>query len=707
MFTQTELKNFSKVAESLKKYRRADLIDDAGKSILDQLYVDLLPNNFILNKCLLDNTTFLVGRKGTGKSTIFLKLENEYRKKDGYLPCYIDVKTVYESSKAQTGNCEHLKSFFTDGELSKYLMERNFIQNVLKTIYTEIDKKERTFTQRLLGGITKNSSAAIKERIKTLISKIENNEYLSEIEIPVLMEYKNISKSDETYSDSVSAGLKLPSVKLSSESVEIKNDSGVSITDNYSIQSELTEQYTDILLKVFEIKNVIAEISEILSALNIRHLIVLLDDVSEIDTSAIQVFVDTIVAPLNNWSNEFVKFKVAFYPNRVHYGNIDPGKIDIIHLDFYNLYSEFDANKMTEHAIEFTNRLLSNRFNHFSLPIEKFFDTSKASMHEYYELFFNVSINVPRIMGYILSFVYQSKVIHGGKVNKSDIEKAAQKYFDEKINTFLDKGVYCLLSRNETVTIYELGLLNKQIVDKAKEIKSQVVAEELKGSLYDKKEPFSSHFYIFSELEQYLESLELNHFISKFAEQSNRDGKKISVYCLNYGLTVKNNILWGRKPGSTYRKYFIERPFDYSKIVLGFFANRKEIVCSNPDCKRIFSEDDLQTGLKFTKMMCPDCHHGVTIIENTSKEIEDLISMYDNKSKLPEVEYAILHELLLQGTNSVYARDIAEETDYSSILIAFRCKKLEEEYAYVKRDISCSPYKYSISSEGKEYFSIT
>ena len=50
----------------------------------------LLDGNIILQKCLLDNTTFLVGRKGTGKSTIFLKLENEYRKKSGYLPCYVD-----------------------------------------------------------------------------------------------------------------------------------------------------------------------------------------------------------------------------------------------------------------------------------------------------------------------------------------------------------------------------------------------------------------------------------------------------------------------------------------------------------------------------------------------------------------------------------------------------------------------------------------
>lgn len=81
MYTSEEKRKFIEVAESLKKYRRADLIDENGKSILDKLYVDLLPDNIILNKCLLDNTTFLIGRRGTGKSTIFLKLENEYRKK--------------------------------------------------------------------------------------------------------------------------------------------------------------------------------------------------------------------------------------------------------------------------------------------------------------------------------------------------------------------------------------------------------------------------------------------------------------------------------------------------------------------------------------------------------------------------------------------------------------------------------------------------
>ena len=33
-------------------------------------------------------------------------------------------------------------------------------------------------------------------------------------------------------------------------------------------------------------------------------------------------------------------------------------------------------------------------------------------------------------------------------------------------------------------------------------------------------------------------------------------GKKVNVYCLNYGLAKKNNIIWGRAQGTIYRKYF-------------------------------------------------------------------------------------------------------------------------------------------------------
>lgn len=54
--------NFFEAVESLKKYRRADVIDESGKSLLEKLYVDLLPNEYVLKKAALKNTTFFIGR---------------------------------------------------------------------------------------------------------------------------------------------------------------------------------------------------------------------------------------------------------------------------------------------------------------------------------------------------------------------------------------------------------------------------------------------------------------------------------------------------------------------------------------------------------------------------------------------------------------------------------------------------------------------
>lgn len=81
MISQKEKENFFNAVESLKKYRRADLLDEKGRSLLEELYTDLLPSEHILKKSTKENTTFLVGRKGTGKSTIFLRIEQELRKK--------------------------------------------------------------------------------------------------------------------------------------------------------------------------------------------------------------------------------------------------------------------------------------------------------------------------------------------------------------------------------------------------------------------------------------------------------------------------------------------------------------------------------------------------------------------------------------------------------------------------------------------------
>ena len=699
MFTQVEKQQFIEVSESLKKYRRADLVDEDGKSILDKLYVDLLEGDVILNKCLLDNTTFLIGRKGTGKSTLFLKLESEYRKKKGYCPCYIDVKTIFESSQAQAINHQYLMEYFEQEYLTKYLLGRNFIQNVLKTIYEEIDKQYRSLPDKFFGVLSGNTKETIKKQIEDLIKKVDCNEAIKSIEIPILQQIKKQKEimNQKSQIDAAEVGTTLSVQKAI---LETNVNSNLSASTSSQDEVRIGNECTDIYLKVFGIKDVISEVKDILKKMQINKLVVLLDDVSEIDSEALRMFIDTIVAPLNNWSEEFIKFKVAFYPSRVHYGNIDPGKIDIINLDFYNLYSEFDVNKMEENAINFTKRLLNNHFEFFSGSIEKYFDT-KLNMDEVYNLFFKTSMNVPRIMGYLLSYLYQSVIIYDRGITKNDIEAAAEKYYDEKIDAFFKASTYCLLSMDEKRDIDQLKKIREAVVQKAKEIKSQISKGELGGKRYTKSTPYSSHFHVLQSSDKYLDSLELNHFITKYEERANRDGKNTNIYCLNYGLCIKNNILWGKPKGSEYRTYFIERPFNFTNLILEQIKEMKTIRCTNQNCGRVFGEGDL-SGLQFTGFKCPSCFSKVIVETVVDTGVLNDLQEAEVLPLLSKVELEILIELNSKK-QYMFARDIAEEVDANSYRISRVCKKMDEEKGLVERKKVGNLFQYKVSKEGEKY----
>lgn len=250
-------------------------------------------------------------------------------------------------------------------------MARNFIQSVLKRIYEEIDLQRINIFNKIVDNISGNSSEEIKNQINTLRMQIDDNSKLKSVEVPVLQQRKVKEGNEDKYSesDTISANA---GTSISMGDVGVSSSIDGLNSQSQEFQTVREEEYTDILLKVFQIKNVIEEIKEILKKMRVTKLVVMLDDVSEINAEALKLFIDTIVAPLNNWSDKFVKFKIAFYPGRVHYGAIDPGKIDKVQLDFYELYSEFDSTKMEENAIDFTRRLLENRFEYYRLDINKY-----------------------------------------------------------------------------------------------------------------------------------------------------------------------------------------------------------------------------------------------------------------------------------------------------------------------------------------------
>src|SRR5450432_3330481 len=117
------LQGFQHASESLKLYRRADLSEpDQGTTLIDDLYVDPLPQQAVLNIVLRPSTTFVIGRKGTGKSTIFQRLQSELRRSKYQTSAYVDIKTVYESSQVDPQLLERITRL--NSALSPKALER-------------------------------------------------------------------------------------------------------------------------------------------------------------------------------------------------------------------------------------------------------------------------------------------------------------------------------------------------------------------------------------------------------------------------------------------------------------------------------------------------------------------------------------------------------------------------------------------------------
>lgn len=709
MLTEKNRDEFYKAADSLKRFKRAEVKDDQDRSLIETLYTDLLPENQVYKMILSDNTTFLVGRKGTGKSTIILRLESEYRKRDDYLPCYIDTKTVFESTKSDYQNLDYLKGKIPDAALGKYLVERAFIQSILKSIVSELEIRANTYLSKFANILGLSKTDEVKNSIRNLYNKIDNNEHLKSIELPVINSYvSTISGSDESESASSSASNISSNLGFEPKGLTagIATGSSSSKADKSKQIEAWEKQFSGALLKVFQIKDVLDEVKGILSKIKIKKLVIFLDDFSEVDEATIKNFVNVVLAPLNNWGDEFISFKVAAYPNRIYFGDIDKGKVDIIDLDFYNLYSNYDKNTMESLSLDFTKRIINTRIKYFSTKsIDDYFDINTANtLDDYMDLLFKCSMNVPRIIGYILFYCHQTHISIGRKISKSAIEEASQKYYEKVISSFFDITTNSLLSFDEKVSELQQRELLNIFVSQLKGVRKQIITGELKGAVYqsDKTNPYTSHFNFSPHLEKFISTLELNFFVSKYSEMSDRDGKKVSVYCLNYGLTLLENMRWGKPIGNDYRKYFISRPFSFDGFFEDFLRESKHIQCINPECKKSYPYDQLPF-LEFNKMRCNECQSSVQV-KSVSDGIKAELDKIDKTKLLPSIELGLLHELNSSNTQ-MYARDISEELDISSQLIAKRAKKLDEDKGLIDRDRSEQLIKYSISQKAiNEYF---
>ena len=668
-----DAKKFSLICNSLRQYRRAELKDfeDAlGASAIDALYVDPLPLNAVLNQVLAPTTTFLLGRKGTGKSTVFAKAQADIRLDTKNISVYLDVKAVYDLISANDVPITKDLDVSPDILRAHYL-RKEFLGAIIADILKELrlQAKGLPLWDKVLGR---------KRILNETIRKMEQLEgdikkgMLAEAEIPIL---QTITKKRKEESKVVEQKTSYADLKLA---IQNGTDVAISAKDFEEIlsDSDMYEEYSDAILRSFPFSSLLDQIKIYLYELGRNRLYIFFDDFSEITFIDQKLFVDVILAPLNNSSDERVKLKIAGYPNRIYYGKIDPGKIDTINLDFSRLYKDKDIQTTEERAIDYTKRLILKRFEAFEADFFDYFD-KKIPLEEYMRLLFECTFNVPRILGFILYYCYNDRIVQEKVITPAIIRLASQKYYDDVLEKYFDHmNRFALEPFDRKLDRYIQRELLRIIISEAKEVRRKIISGDIGGNYFkDLTNPPASHFAISKELEPFLLSLEFNFLISRYHEMRDKDGNDVYIMALFYGICEAENIPWGYPKGRRDdRSYFVQRCFSYNALLQEFLSKKQTIRCKK--CGASHPMDD-KAAIERFGWLCPDCKSGQCVVVNVADDYKEEINSLNQELMLEDTELEIL-QVLKSEQRKMRANEISELIDKSYQLIGRRTSKLRE-----------------------------
>lgn len=671
------LKKFARIAESLRQYRRAELKDfedELGGKPVSALYVDPLPDEAVLNSVLSSNTTFLLGRKGTGKSTVFAKAQGVFRERKDILSTYLDVKSLCDIMNADEMPVKALDNVEVDtGIYRAHMIRKVFLSQVVAELLKEINNLCNSMSLWDIWKGKKKSFTELRNSLTSLQARVRDVS-LHEQELPILQKitrrWKTQQKNEAGSESNVGSRLSASPLSIKSEVQASLHDFERSLEDN-----EIYNEYSDIVLRTFPFNEIITEIQNILMESGLKRVIVFFDDFSELNFIDQRLFVDVVLSPLNNSSNEAVKLKVAGYPGRVYYGKIDPTKVDTICLDFASLYEATDVQSMERAAIDYAQRLLRKRFDSFGEDIEEYFDPS-APMEQYWRLLFETTFNVPRLMGTLLHICYLDKVSKGQAITLSSLRLASQKHYELTISQYFDRlNRFALEPFENKLDRHNQHELLKHIINEARDVRRKINDKSIGGSYFDNvRNPPVSHFVVSPSLTSVFRSLESNFLLSKYKDTRDKNGKPVTVYALYYGLTESERLSWGYPQGREYRNYFVQRCFDFTTAIHEFLSKNQTIRCAS--CGTCFPLEQ-ESSLVLYKWRCPECQDGICSVVNLAEDYVAEMAELRAELMLDPVELEILSTLNSEQT-LMRAGEISALIDETYQLVGRRTSKLKE-----------------------------
>lgn len=698
---------YKKVVESLKLANRAELtsIDPLLSNAIDNCYVDPIGDSVVLDQVMNRIPCYLVGRKGTGKSTIFQKSQIEIGKKENALSAYIDVKSVFENiNKSFSFHDDfYVKELGQDkvNALSRYFLLKRTIEKIYKEILKCISEKpeQQKSLFPFFSGKKKEQLSKIEEKIKSLLESASEDEYqdlslLKAVSVGTSSSQKEQSKDNLTASGSAS----LTNASATS-SATTGNAQETATSDNQSF-SQLVAKYLSIQEKFSEIKDIFNENG-------FHNIYLFFDDYSELDNDVQETLLQSIIEPLYFFSEEFININIAAYPKRVNYGQIPTDKIEIIHLDFQDLYTYYnkDINKREKIATEKISELLKKRFEFYSdskSKIEDFIDP-KFGLQSFLDLVFQITLGNPRYIGWLLDYTGRLSILSDSLITESSVKSASQHYYQAKIESKIDQAAQALMPYGELAKFASHIELLKALIKEARESRKGILEYKAYENL---KNPQTSHFYTDLITSNFLSLLELNFFVHKLRPARDKASNDIQIYALNHGLCQKHKIFYGRPTGTEYRSYLIETTFNRTTTINNHFHKVKEIRCS--ECNHNFDESDL-TALKMFNFRCSNCGAGEQSVKIMfSTPLTETIKEFFPEELKQDVYSVEMLYTIKTNNQEIYATQIAQALDKHHISVGQKASQLREK-GYLEKETRSTPGAgrrvfYKLKSDAEDIF---
>lgn len=629
------------IGEAFNSMLRTDYIslnDTEKLSLLSQYYIDYFG---VLPDVLSDTDQLIVGRRGTGKTTLlyralvgcFQSWTKDYKPAGGAkartLGIYVDLSKCQYIEDVEAGDFAAFEHAFVSevcdciGEqLIRFWPALAEEPGVFVRLFKAAEGKKVTEVRQIL------------ERIGTTLR--EGMPRVTDRSSPVSA--KDTLTTSRGSSAEVNGTMKSTSPSIGAKASETLQDTN-SFEQSYSTQTTYRLTIADVLQLLDELR--------LKADLSATYLFI--DEFSALSSDLQRRFSTLLKKLLGTHAGVFIKLCAITDKYTL-------GSSIILQRDLFELSLDLDAfveragtlNEALDGLRDFSRQIIESRFSAYGCPnpSEVFDDIEDA-----YTVLSRSSMGVPRTLGIVLKQAY-SRSRQGGRyrlIRKSDISYGVRYASSAYLNQLLGA------SRDGIAVPAFYSDMWSALLARAQ-------SERQKSPDGD-----ASHFMVLEKNDRMLSVLNmffLVHLVTK-GRTTKKDKSTRSLYCFDYGICEENNLGF-----STDKNIIRQQRFAYDEVLEKFeryFGTTAEETFRCPTCNAVYGEAELKVaGIRLT--FCP-------------RDKADLISLSSDISKSQYTE----EETKIIGTirsackdDEVFARRIADDVGCYVQKVAKFGEKLEK-----------------------------